>query len=52
MTAKRPVALLWNANARTYQAIHEFDGEWFIAADLGIDYDRAKTYVKEHNTNV
>lgn len=47
----KKMGILWNATTRSYQGIHEMDGMWFVAVDLGIDYARAKDYVKEYNND-
>lgn len=47
----RKMAVLWNSTTRSYQGIHEMDGMWFVAVDLGIDYQRALDYVKEYNND-
>lgn len=48
----KPLMLLWNSGTRTYQGVHEMDGVLFIAVDLGYDFERAKTYVKEYNDDI
>jgi hypothetical protein len=43
------LSLLWNPATRTYWAIRKMDETWFPQADLGVDYERARTQLKELN---